>query len=103
MTDIEEKALEQVKEMAALYARRAFATHGPHLSGHGVIIGFDNRVDASDFFYTLLKLDDFIPKPDPLVAVAESLGYFNTSAHAWANDARAALEAQGLEVKEKGQ
>jgi len=43
-----------------------------------------------------------IPKPDPLVEVAESLGYFNTAAQGWAGDVRAALEARGLEIREKG-
>jgi len=43
------------------------------------------------------------PKPDPLVEVAESLGFYNTSAQLWAGDLRAALEAFGLEIREKGQ
>lgn len=43
------------------------------------------------------------PKPDPLVDVAESLGYFNTAAQAWAGDVRAALEARGLEIRPKEQ
>ena len=43
------------------------------------------------------------PKPDPLVGVAESLGYFNTAAIGWAGDVRAALDAVGLEIREKGQ
>jgi len=43
------------------------------------------------------------PKPDPLVEVAESLGYFNIAAQCWAGDVRAALEAHGLEIREKGQ
>jgi predicted DNA-binding transcriptional regulator AlpA len=41
------------------------------------------------------------PKPDPLVEVAESLGYFNTAAQGWAGDVRAALEARGLEIRSK--
>lgn len=48
--------------------------------------------------------DQFItPKPDPLVDVAESLGYFNTAAQGWAGDVRAALDALGFEIREKGQ
>ncbi len=43
------------------------------------------------------------PKPDPLVDVAESLGYFNTAAQGWAGDVRAALEARGLEIRPKEQ
>jgi hypothetical protein len=43
------------------------------------------------------------PKPDPLVDVAESLGYFNTAAQGWAGDVRAALDAAGLEIRPKEQ
>ena len=43
------------------------------------------------------------PKPDPLVEVAESLGYFNTAAQCWAGDVRAALDAAGLEIRPKEQ
>jgi len=43
------------------------------------------------------------PPVDPLVDVAESLGYFNTAAELWADDVRAALGARGLEIREKGQ
>ena len=42
-----------------------------------------------------------ITKPDPLVEVAESLGYFNTAAQGWAGDVRASLEARGLEIRSK--
>jgi hypothetical protein len=42
-----------------------------------------------------------IPKPDPLVDVAKMMGYFNTTAKHWAGDVRAALEARGLEIREK--
>jgi len=48
------------------------------------------------------SLERFIipkPKPDPLVEVAESLGYFNTAAQRWARDVRAALGARGLDVR----
>lgn len=43
------------------------------------------------------------PKYDPLVDVAESLGYFNTAAQGWAGDVRDALDALGFEIREKGQ
>ena len=43
------------------------------------------------------------PKPDPLVDVAKMMGYFNTTANHWAEDVRAALDALGFEIKEKGQ
>jgi len=42
------------------------------------------------------------PKPDPLVEVAESLGFYNTAVNVAAN-IRTALEARGLEIREKGQ
>jgi hypothetical protein len=41
------------------------------------------------------------PKPDPLIEVAEGLGYFNTAAQGWAGDVRAELEARGLEIRSK--
>lgn len=44
-----------------------------------------------------------LPKPDPLVDVAKSLGYFNTTAQHWAGDVREALDALGWEIREKGQ
>jgi hypothetical protein len=49
-------------------------------------------------------LESFVisaPKPDPLLDVAESLGYFNTAAQGWAGDVRAALDDLGLEIREK--
>jgi hypothetical protein len=39
------------------------------------------------------------PKSDPLIEVAEGLGYFNTAAQRWARDVRAALGARGLDVR----
>jgi hypothetical protein len=59
----------------------------------------DTTPDAVDFRRFIIPK----PKPDPLVDVAESLGYFNTAAQGWAGDVRAALEARGLEIREKGQ
>jgi len=52
------------------------------------------------------NLDRFripLPKPDPLVDVAKSLGYFNTTAQHWAGDVREALDALGFEIREKWQ
>ena len=49
-------------------------------------------------------LSEFIipaPKPDPLVDVAKSLGFYNTAAKHWAGDVRAALDALGFEIREK--
>ena len=51
------------------------------------------------------KLHRFIipaPKPDPLVDVMKDLSWDEeTAAEEWANDLRAALEARGLEIREK--
>jgi hypothetical protein len=62
----------------------------------------DNYLRGADAGQTLVRLIIPKPKPDPLVDVAESLGYFNTAAQGWAGDVRAALEARGLEIREKG-
>ena len=40
---------------------------------------------------------------DPLVEVAKYLSFYNTSVQDWADELRAALEARGLEITEKGQ
>jgi hypothetical protein len=53
-----------------------------------------------------IRLDQFIipkPKPDPLVDVAKSLGVHKPAAQHWAGDVRAALDALGFEIREKGQ
>ena len=109
MTDIEEKALALLNEMAALYAKRAFTVKEPYLSGHRVIIGFDNLSAADDFFHSLLVLSDFIPKPkpDPLVRVINEVIYAQPHGDIdevrIAGNFRAALDAIGLEIREKGQ
>ena len=41
------------------------------------------------------------PKPDPLVEAAESMGYYGADAEGLAEEIRAALEAVGLEIREK--
>ena len=44
------------------------------------------------------------PKPDPLVEVLKDLSWDEeTAAEEWAKDLRAALDARGLEIREKGQ
>jgi hypothetical protein len=50
-------------------------------------------------------LERFIikPKPDPLVEVMDDLGWDSDVATDYAKDLRAALEARGLEIREKGQ
>jgi hypothetical protein len=65
-----------------------------YVNGAGKNGGIDEWVNLKSLIIT---------KPDPLVDVAESLGYFNTAAKGWAGDVRAKLEARGLEIREKGQ
>jgi len=97
---------QKVGDIASAYNKMAFTVTEPHLSGYRVIIGFDKHADASMCHDRLVSLLDFLnpkPKPDPLVDVAKSLGYFNTIAQHWAGDVRAALDALGFEIREKGQ
>jgi hypothetical protein len=64
----------------------------------------ETHCDAEGFVFASNQLLRFIipkPKPDPLVDVAKSLGYFNTAAQHWAGDVRAALDALGFEIREK--
>ena len=42
------------------------------------------------------------PKPDPLVAMAEGMGYYGNDAEDLAEEIRAALDALGFEIREKG-
>ena len=55
---------------------------------------------ASDYFCRFI-ISKF--KPDPLVEVAKSLGFYNTAAQHWVDELRTALDACGLEIREKGQ
>lgn len=71
------------------------------------------RQEVSDIVYAhvhVTRTDDWEklktliipkPKPDPLVDVAKMMGYFNTTANAWAEDVRVALDALGFEIREK--
>ena len=43
------------------------------------------------------------PKPDPLVAMAEGMGCYGADAEDLAEEIRAALDACGFEIREKGQ
>jgi hypothetical protein len=64
---------------------------------------FGEHLVAEDAGDTLASFVIPKPKPDPLVDVAKSLGYFNTTAQHWAGDVRAALDALGWEIREKGE
>jgi hypothetical protein len=56
------------------------------------------QYDASDWS----RLKSFIiPKPDPLVEIMEAYGWYGSPTAA--DNLRAALEARGLEIREKGQ
>lgn len=56
--------------------------------------------DGLDFLQCFI-----IPKPehDPLVVLCDHIGLGHTDTEDMANDLRAALEARGLEIREKGQ
>ena len=43
------------------------------------------------------------PKPDPMVVLCDHIGLGHTDTEDMANDLRAALDALGFEIKEKGQ
>ena len=63
---------------------------------------YSNAYSSDEAAWATLKA--FIipkPKPDPLVDVAKSLGFYNTAAKHWAGDVRAALDALGFEIREK--
>jgi hypothetical protein len=94
---------QKVGDIAAAYNQMAFTVSEtePHLSNYRVIIGFDKSEDASMCHDRLVSLLDFLkPKPDPLVDVlADTYGASLVNA----GDLRAALEARGLEIREKGQ
>ncbi len=99
---------QKVNDIASVYNKMASTVTEmePHLSNYRVIIGFDKSADASMCHDRLVSLLDFLnpkPKPDPLINVAKMLGYYNTAAKHLAGDIRAALDAAGFEIREKGQ
>jgi hypothetical protein len=67
----------------------------------------DVVVDTEEKYNAAIIRDNFgqfiipAPKRDPLVDVANSLGFYNTAAKHWASDVRAALDALGFEIREK--
>ena len=76
----------------------------------------DFRQEVSDEIEDMLRTDGAVirnyigrfiipkPKPDPLVDVVQNVGLwaYNPERN-WAGEIRAALEARGLEIREKGQ
>ena len=120
MSDIEQKALELVREVLAernLSDKRAVRREvSPYTEALCRAIEQHEafRREVSDALHVWYDgtyppvLDRFIipaPKPDPLVEVLTEIsgeGGFDNFDH-YAHNLRAALEARGLEIREKGQ
>jgi len=101
---------QKVSDIASAYDKMAFTVTEtePHLSNYRVIIGFYKSADASICHDRLVSLLDFLnpkPKPDPLVDVLNNICIATVEypATEYARRIRAALEARGLEIREKGQ
>ncbi len=97
---------QKVSNIASAYSKRGFSFSEPHLSGHRVIIGFQKSEDAAALFHSLPILSDLIPKTqiDLLVELVKDFWWNEeTTAEECAEDLYAALEARGLEIREKGQ
>ena len=120
MTDIEQKALALVNEIE----REEGENELTRRTMRGLIMdealcraieqheAFKQKVSDTVWAYLkwadeclLAKWDGFdrfiIPKPDPMVEVAESMGYYGDDAIDLAEEIRAALAARGLEIREK--
>ena len=91
-----------IVSLALLRAIEQHEVYKQEVSG-ALVEYFGEHLVAEDGGDTLASFVIFKPKPDPLVDVAKSLGYFNTVAQHWAGDVRAALDALGFEIREKGQ
>jgi beta-phosphoglucomutase-like phosphatase (HAD superfamily) len=100
---------QKVSDIASAYNKMVFTVSEtePHLSNYRVIIGFDEYADASMCHDRLVSLLDFLnpkPKPDPLVEAMKKMGwYLSESFLTDAEKFRAALDACGWEIREKGQ
>ena len=97
---------QKVNDIASVYNKMAFTVTEtePHLSNYRVIIGFDKIADASMCHDRLLSLLDFLipaPKPDPLVDVFCKGLWSEAGLSISTKEIRAALEARGLEIREK--
>ena len=88
---INEQELADFKQKVSDAAKDALFTLEDHGHTEAVVI-------ASNRFLQFIIPK---PKPDPLVDVANSLGFYNTAAKHWASDVRAALDALGFEIREK--
>ena len=122
MTDIEQKALALLNEVArergsthdSVLLDRAYAENEALCRAIEQHEAFRKEVsDAVVEYFGPKDLDVIlaghllsrfiITKPDPLINVAKMLGYYNTAAKNLAGDIRAALDAAGFEIREKGQ
>jgi hypothetical protein len=97
---------QEVSDMADAHLKHAFTVKEKHLSGYKVTVGFEKQEDATAWFDQLLDLPKFIipkPKPDPLVEVLEAMkdGRAGPTTESYAACLRAALDALGLEIREK--
>lgn len=103
MTDIRAKALALLKTQHCPNCETTEQKlHDFRQEVSDIVAAYVNATSVDDWE----KLKTLIipkPNPDPLVEVAESLGYFNTAAQCWAGDVRAALDAAGLEIRPKEQ
>lgn len=100
---------QKVNDIASVYNKMAFTVTEtePHLSNYRVIIGFDKIADASMCHDRLVSLLDFLnpkPKPDPLVEIIGEIddGTWGETKAEYAAKLRAALDAAGFEIREKG-
>ena len=93
---------QEVSDIAEAHFKHAFTVQEMHLSGYKVTVGFEKQKDATAWFDQLLSLPKFIipaPKPDPLVEAMHDCGVDRFES--WADQLRAALDARGLEIREK--
>ena len=116
MTDIEQKALALLGEVSPYKCEKVDHAHHAYLCA-ALRLSVEQheafRREVSDALHVWYDgtyppvLDRFIipaPKPDPLVEVLTEIsgeGGFDNFDH-YAHNLRAALEARGLEIKEKG-
>ena len=124
MTDIEQKALALTNEVLAEWGVLKKAVEVPK-NGNAFSRALLRAIEQHEAFkqevsdgcawileHSNMKnirehLSRFIipkPKPDPLVEVLKDLSWDEeTAAEEWAKDLRAALDALGFEIREKGQ
>ena len=117
MTDIEQKALALVNEVSDNKHTDARSIHEVY-SAVALSTALCRAIEQHEAFRQEVSdalhvwydgtyppvLDRFIipaPKPDPLVVVAESMGYYGDDAIDLAEAIRVAMDARGLGIREK--